>query len=312
MRQTTLRIEEHHDEFADEAIRASVVDDYLPDVTDRAPWCRYLMDCGLRALFGSEEDVEDLHIDGVDPADIAELIPDSKIAYFRVQSVRDEGSKDLEAADTAGRFERIAESFFEGNFKPAPGSFEAVGEDFVEEVDVWEDLGYLEAAEAARQREAIRAEVDRRIAMLDDAEAAPDVREPPTEVSVGRGIKRLQDESEAFLEAVRELAETEHFSDPDALRRALSSKFAVEVEVVDHVLDELTEDGVDGRAALKAINSDELPESFVDDPALEDVDETEPVDRGPSDDLETVQRDHHVETLGLRDISGEAAEEGSD
>ena len=305
MRQTTLRVEEHHDEFADEAIRASVVDDYLPDVTDRAPWNRYLMDCGLRALFGSEEDVEDLNVDGVDPANIAELIPDSKIAYFRVQAVRDESSKDLEAGDTAGRFESIAETYFEGNFKPAPGSFEAVGEGFIEEIDVWEDLGYLEPAEAARQREAIRAEVDRRIEMLDDAEAAPDVREPPTEVSVGRGIKRLQDDAEAFLEAVRELAETEHFSDPDDLRRALASKFAVEIEVVDHVLDELTEDGVDGRAALKSINSDELPESFVDDPALEDVDETAPVDRGPSEDVDSVQRDHHTEPHQLRDVSGE-------
>lgn len=275
MRRIGFHIEDYHDEFADEAIRASVVDDQMPDVTDRAPWFRYLMDCGLRALFGSDEDVEDLDVEGVDPAQIAELIPDSKIARFRVEEARDENSKDLEAGDTAGRFESLAESYFEGNFKPSAGSFEAVGEGFIDEVDVWEDLGYLGDAEAARQREAIRAEVDRRREMLGDAEAAPDVREPPTEVSVGRGVKRLQNQSEAFLQGVRELAETEHFSDVDALRRTLASEFCVEVEVVDHVLEELTEDGVDSRAALKATNSGELPESFVvdDDPALEDGDE---------------------------------------
>ena len=308
MRRISLCVEDYHDEFADEAIRASVVDDQMPEITDRAPWHRYLMDCGLRALFGSEEDVEGLDLDGVDPADIAELIPDSEIARFRVQSVRDEGSKEVEAGDVAGRFETFAESYFEGNFKPSPGSFETVGERFVDEVDVWEDLGYLEAAEAARQREAIRAEVDRRTEMLDDAEAAPDVREPPTEVSVGRGIKRLQDDAEAFLETVRELAETERLTDVDALRQAVASQFAVEVEVVDHVLDELTEDGVDPHSALKSTNADELPESFVVDP-LEDVDETERVDRGPSAP-EVEPRDDVVETLELRGVSIEAVEEG--
>lgn len=307
MKRRSISVEDRHDAIVRGIRRETANTEALPYLDSDAQIYRYIFDAGIRALVG-EIDPDGMDEDAVDPADVGALVPRHVLADYKRERIKERGRQDILSGDVAGRFADHAESFFDGSFKPSVEHVERTAESFIDEVEMYAEHGYLDDEDAVRQANAIWDEVDRYREQVGAAEVAPDVREPPEEVRIGRGIQQLRDDGEAFLSAAKEMAETEHFSNPDALRTALASQFAVEVEVVDAVLEELTDDGVDPRSALKAMNHDELPgpEDLVDDLALdgddvvdERVESAGEVAAG-DDAVETVARDTRAAPMRVR------------
>lgn len=321
----SLTVEERHERLVDGIQRGSAEAEYYPYIDSKSAVYRYLIDAGARAVLG-REDVDEVDDEALDPDNLSALIPRHEVAKYLRDQIKNEGRPEILSSDVAGRWERHAEKLFDGNFKPSIQKVETQAAQYIDEVEMFAETGYLSPSEAQRQAEAIWSEVDRYRDMAVDAEHAPDVREVPDEVRLGRGLRRLQEDAEGFLASATELAGAEHLNDTDALMQALASEHGVEVAVVETVLDELTEDGLESSQALKSTHADELPgpSDLLDDPALdagteageaaadggeavEDV-ETERVDDTPPDRF-----DDRTETMQIRPTEAEAeALEGDD
>ena len=309
-RQTTIRVDDRHAAVVKAIQSESAQTDRVPYLDSRAEIYRYVLDAGIEAMLDDEPE------EGVDDANLAELVPRHVLAEHGRKKIKNKGRQKFLSADIAGRFERKTTELFEGeDYRVSPEKVEEIQEDYLAEIDLYRDLDYLSNQEAEEQAEAIRSRVETYAEEYDAAQSAPSTREVPDEVRLGRAIERLRADAEGFLGDLRERVD-QPMSTADDIRRAMASEYAVDVSAIDAVLDAVTPEGVDGRQALKSTNSDELPspEDLItndlgpgDAPEVEG--ETERVEQ-VDDEVDRVVDDTRSETLQIRPT--EVEQEGDD
>jgi hypothetical protein len=280
MERISTHISEAQAELINQLHEATWESDSIPRIDSKSEIIRLLLDAGLGAVEEGSADLGDVEISD---SELRELIPDHTILDHRREQHKAEAKPLFRGSKIAERFSDKADELFSGEHgtKATPRTVEEIGESYLAELEDLDELDILEEESIERQTRAIRERIERYKREYDDAEFAPaeTMRDVPEEVSIGSQIKRLRSERERFLRSLKSKAETEQYSDPSDLLKALAYEHGVEERAIELVIDAITPEGSEGRQALKNGSGVELPEEIraIEDPdlierALDDVD----------------------------------------
>jgi hypothetical protein len=237
--------------------------DDIPRIDSEAEIIRLLLDLGIDALDSGEAEVD---LDDVDISAemLSDLLPDHAIIEHRRETRKKETKPLFRGSKIAERFGDKADEMFSGESdeKATPGVMETIAESYLGELE--DNADVLDQESLDRQRRAIRSRVERYREEYRAATHAPreTMRATPEEAEIGAEVERLKDNRERFVEQLIDKAETERYSNPEDLMRALATEHGVSEQSVELVIDGLTPPGSDGRQSLKNGSGVEIPRSI--------------------------------------------------
>jgi hypothetical protein len=282
MERTSVHLAESQLAVIDAIKEETWSDPDLPRIDSRSELIRALLDLGIESLDQDAEiEIEDGEMSG---EVVRSLIPDHELLEHRRDRLKSEAKPLFRGAKIAERFADKADELYQGepDEKATPETVEEIGESYLAELDEHAELNILGERSVRRQKRAIRETIERYREEYNASEHAPTetMRATPEEARIGAEVKRLREQRERFVEDLRSKADTERFTNPEDLMKALAYDHGVSLDAVELVIDAITPTGTEGRHALKNGSGVHVPEMIEE---IESEDEPEEIPEIPED-----------------------------
>jgi transcription elongation GreA/GreB family factor len=288
-RRVVIYLEEEQDDVLEEIQTRSLVEDPVPKIDSKSAMLRDAVD-DLIADYRAEYDIE-------------AVVDDETLLEYRHQQRKDETKPISRGSKFAERFSDHCDRLFTGDKgqKADIQTIRQIADVYIEDVRDHHELGGLSEESMLTQIEAIEERVEQYRDDLEAAQYAPDDRDVPDEVEIGRDIRTLREEISDVVATIVDRSEGDAY-DPDAIVDAISEEYGVGEPAIEYVLDVIVPDGESTRGALKDGRDVDFLEILPDD-AIEARDDVEALESSE-------QRPNHPDDDGPLQIVGSTAEDG--